>query len=96
MATIQVEKRKRGIFGWIVASVFWGFNILMTVWITIGWAVLETTMQAEEDEITQAGVAIGGAIGTYMLLSLWFSGAVILGLMMFFTRGKKITITREL
>ena len=93
MATIQVEKRKRGIFGWIVAILFWGFNVLMAASVASYWGILGT--METEGELEQAGAVIGGTIGTGMLFSLWFFGAVILGLMMFFTRGKKITITRE-
>ena len=93
MVTIQVEKRKRGIFGWIVAILFWGFNALMAAWVASYWGILGT--MESEDEIVQVGTVIGGTIGTGMLFTLWFFGAVILGIMMLFTRGKKVIITRE-
>ena len=95
MATIQVEKRKRGIFGWIVAMLFWGFNVLMAVWVLSFWGSLGGLYDQSEDQYVQAGTAIGGTIGTGMLFALWFFGAMILGLMMFFTRGKKVITTRE-
>jgi hypothetical protein len=95
MATMQIEKRKRGIFGWIVAIVFWGFNIFMAAWVATYWGLLGTSYESAGDAAAQAGTAIGGAIGTGMLFSLWFFGAVILGIMMLFTRGKKVIISQE-
>lgn len=40
----------------------------------------------------EAGVAIGGAIGTASLLFFWALGDIILGMLTFFTRGKKIIV----
>lgn len=96
MATIQVEKRKRGIFGWIVAILFWGFNALMVAWVASYWGSLGGLHGQSEDQFEQAGAVIGGTIGTGMLFAFWFFGAVILGLMMFFTRGKKVVTTQEI
>lgn len=41
------------------------------------------------------GAAIGATLGVGMVLSIWVMGGIILGLMMLFTRGKKIVITKE-
>jgi hypothetical protein len=95
MTTVQVEKRKRGIFGWIIAIIFWSFNLIMIAWLAMYWGLLGEVVDQTQDTAAKAGAVVGGAIGTGMVFSLWFFGAVILGLMMFFTRGKKVTITRE-
>jgi hypothetical protein len=33
MSLVQIEKRKRGVFGRLVAFAFWGWNALMVVWV---------------------------------------------------------------
>lgn len=43
----------------------------------------------------KAGAAIGATLGTGMVLTFWVMGTVILGLMMLFTRGKKVIVTKD-
>ncbi len=52
-------------------------------------------MNIAASDAEMAGAAIGTAIGARMILTVWVMGAVILGLMMFFTRGKKVITTKE-
>lgn len=91
MATIvRKEKRKRGFFGWVFLILFLGFNALMVLWLGAYWAALsdmETSSSAEA-----AGAAIGGTIGSGMLLTLWVFGDIILGIFVLLTRGQKIII----
>lgn len=93
MATLtRTEIRKRGIFGWIMLILFWGFNALMALSLFAGLAATSETGAAAVSEAEKAGHAIGTAIGVGMIMSIWVSGAVILGLFVLFSRGKKIII----
>ena len=33
----QIEKRKRGLFGWVVAILFYGFNAAMILMMVLTW-----------------------------------------------------------
>lgn len=95
MATIQIEKRRRGVFGWLVAIVFWAFNLLMA-WMMItafraGGEVASTATSSAET----TGAVIGAGMAVTMILWVWLFGAFILGIMMFFTRGRRIIETIE-
>lgn len=95
MPTITTETRKRGLFGWIVAILFWGWNAIMG-WSFIGG--LGATGEGYKSAATngqQTAYTIGSTIGFGLILMLWMFGAVILGLMMMFTRGKTTLVTRE-
>ena len=89
MGTLQIERRKRGIFGWIVAIIFWTFNILTAVWLFGAFKA------GSEMPATEAGIAIGIGVAVTVILWTWLFGAIILGIMMFFTRGKRIIETIE-
>ena len=95
MATVTTERRKRGVFGWIVAILFWAFNAFMLFAVIMGISSTTDQMDSAITDAERAGTAIGATLGLGMILSVWFFGAVILGIMMLFTRGKKITITEE-
>ncbi len=90
--TIQIETRQRGFIGKIFKWLFILFNILMLVWIIAGVSNVSGIETANEYEA--AGAAIGTAIGVGMLIGLWVCGDLILGMFMFFTRGKKIIETK--
>jgi len=85
---VQLKKATRTFFGKIIKWLFIGFNILMLFWLisymgTIGEAVSTGT------EAESAGAAIGGAMGTGMLLSIWVFGDIIIGIFVLFTRPKE-------
>ena len=66
---------------------FWGFNILMVLWIWGGTqSAVET--QAGLSGAEAAGAAIGTGIGVTLLIFIWLIGAIILGLMALLTRPK--------
>lgn len=82
-----LRKTKRGIFGKLVIFAFWGFNILMVLWIWVG------TQGAVESQsglsgAEAAGAAIGTGIGFTFLIFVWLIGAIILGIMALLTRPK--------
>jgi hypothetical protein len=60
----------------------------MVFWVVSYFAVIGETVSTTFSEAAQAGAAIGGTIGTGMLLGLWVMGAVILGLFVLFTRAR--------
>lgn len=96
MATIQIERRKRGLFGKLFLLLFWLFNLAMIVWLIAYWVVLgRMSGEAAGNAAGQAGLAIGGTLGTGTLLVLWLLGDTILGALCFFSRGPKIIETRE-
>lgn len=90
--TVRVEKRQRGVFGWLFLLLFWGFNVVMAVGFFGGMSDSVEQGAAITSEAEQAGFAIGTAIGFGMILTIWAFGAIILGLFVLFTRGKKTII----
>ncbi|RUX08201.1 MAG: hypothetical protein EOS71_00575 [Mesorhizobium sp.] len=97
MPTIErVEIRRRGIFGTLVWWIFIAFNALMVLWMYFAIKGTSTQYQATTDAAAQAGTAIGGGIAVVMLLWVWIFGAIILGLIVALSRGKKVTIERTI
>jgi len=92
MATVvRQEVRKRGFFGWVFLLLFLGFNLLMLLWLVAGVSAVADMDAAGDAE--SAGRAVGGAIGFGIILFLWVSGSVILGLLALLTRGRKTVVT---
>lgn len=89
--TVRIEKRRRGIFGWIFLLLFWGFNLLMA-WAFFAGIAAMSDAPAPVSEAEKAGAAIGTALGISMILGIWGMGALILGLFVMFTRGPKTVI----
>lgn len=87
---IRKETRKRGFFGWLFLLLFIGFNLLMLLWLVSYWSHLGALSPASDAE--RAGTAIGGTIGSGMLITLWAMGDIILGLFVLLTRGRKTII----
>lgn len=90
--TIRTEKRKRGIFGWVFLLLFWGFNAIMAVAFFAGISDSVDKGSQLTSEAEQAGHAIGSVIGMGMVLGIWVMGAVLLGIFVLLTRGKKVIV----
>lgn len=90
---IREERRQRGVFGWIILLLFWGFNAFMLWWLIAGVSAMRQ-VDVGPDKYSQAGATIGIGIGIGFIVSIWGFGAVILGLMALLTRGKTIVIER--
>ena len=90
----QIEKRRRGPFGWIVAILFYGFSIVMILMMALTWVGVGSVGDSFDDA-SVAAIGVAGFFSTVALIWFWLFGAIILGIMMFFTRGKKIILTRD-
>jgi hypothetical protein len=94
--TTRIERRKRGIIGWIFLLLFWGFNALMAFSFVAGLSGTAESYATMGTEAERAGHAIGTMIGGGMILGIWAMGALILGLFVFLTRGDKVIVeTRD-
>jgi len=95
MATItRIETRKRGIFGWIFMILFWAFNALMAFGLFGGISSNMNRAETLGTEAEKAGYAIGTAIGAGGILVVWVLGAILLGICVLLTRGKKVIVER--
>jgi hypothetical protein len=95
----QVTKHQRGFFGRIWQITFWLFQAFMIWTIFINADAISSQMatdcaaMTEESQRTacEAGTVIGGGIVAVGGWFVWFIGTVILGILMFATRGKLVT-----
>jgi hypothetical protein len=92
---IRTVKYERGIFGKLVKLLFVLFNLLMLFWLFAYWANV-TPVMSEGSSAEQAGAAIGSAIGTGLIFMIWGTGAVVLGIPLLLTRGKRVEIEERI
>jgi hypothetical protein len=85
----RVTRQKRGFFGQLFLIVFFGFNLLMVVWLFDYWGRVDL---GGASEAARTGAAIGTTIGTGIVLFIWALGAVITGLLAILTRGRDVSI----
>jgi hypothetical protein len=90
MARVVREKHERGCLGVGFLALFWLFNAYMLYAVVSGAANI-SQIEVNSDA-ARAGAAVGTTIGFGILLVIWALGAVILGLLSFFTRGPKVLI----
>src|SRR5262249_54045330 len=87
---IRTEKRQRSPLGQLIKWVFIAFNVFMLLWLVSGMhAVSQMTPHTDAGRV---GHAIGAAVGFSMIISLWVSGALILGLFVLLTRGDTVIV----
>lgn len=91
---VRTERYRRGIFGHLIKWVFIAFNLLMVYALSQYWVGLGE-LERPASEAGRAGAAIGGTIGTGMIVFFWVAGAVILGLLTILTRGRKVIVEEE-
>ncbi|MBM2575203.1 hypothetical protein JQC91_02695 [Jannaschia sp. Os4] len=84
----RLRKPRRGFFGSLFKWAFILFNVLMAVWIISYWSDLSEMSGDLSSEAERAGAAVGGTIGSGVLLILWVIGDIILGLLVLFTRPR--------
>lgn len=69
--------QSRHIFRWVFLAV----NVLFLVWLIAGVGSVDTTPPAGANaEAFEAGTAIGAGVGAMMIIFLWVSVDVILGI----------------
>jgi hypothetical protein len=95
MPPVQREVSDRTVFGKLVKWLFIGFNILMMIWIIVGWLAASHVSGGAVSSAERAGAAIGTGLGMMFLLFIWGIGDLILGLFVLFTRRKKIITVEE-
>lgn len=84
----QLREPKRGFFGKLFKWSFIVFNVIMVVWLVSYFMEIGEMTSGPASDAERAGQAIGGTIGTGLLLSLWVMGDIILGFLVLFTRPK--------
>lgn len=93
--TVQIERRQRGFMGRFFQFLFWAFNILMFLWLASALAGMGEVANNASSEAEKAGAGLGIMLGLGMIFSTWLTGALVFGLMMYASRGKKIIETIE-
>jgi hypothetical protein len=92
---VETHIRKLGLFGWLFRIVFWAFNVFMALWAWLTSVGLSRLHQAVgTSPAAKAGYDVGVAIDIGALAFLWLAGAVILGLFVLLTRGRKTVVIR--
>ncbi len=89
MARRMIEKRKRGIFGYVFLTLFWIFNAFMAFAVVKGLGDAGSHLETMKTAAERTGGEIGLVMGATFLLLIWAMGAVILGLFCILTRGKR-------
>ncbi len=83
----QLNKPKRGFFGFIFKWLFVLFNILMILSFILSVTIIGGSISNISDaQITEA--IIGTVIIMSILIGIWIAGDIILGLFVLFTRPK--------
>lgn len=88
---IRTVRYVRGPVGKIVKWLFIGFNLFMAFWLFSYWGDVAPMMN-DGSSAAQAGAAIGSTIGTGMILMIWVLGAIVLGIPVLLTKGKRVEI----
>lgn len=91
----KIIRHIRTPFGKVIKWSFIGYNLLMLLWLLSYWVGLGDLINTSQDEYSQAGAAIGGMLGTGMVLMLWVLGVIILGIPTLLTKGDIYEYTEE-
>lgn len=90
-----IEKRRRGFFGWFFLLLFWGFNLLMAyaIIVSVGKSPPPAGLTQAQRDAYNAGIGLGVMVSLFF----WAAGAVVFGLLAYFSRGKRefIEITED-
>lgn len=95
MATIQKEIRKRSFIGKLIKWTFILFNLIMAFWLFSYWGSLGDISNQAGSNAERTGVAIGGTMGSGLIIFVWLAGAVILGIITMLTRGQRLLISED-
>lgn len=82
-------KPQRTTLGKVIKWLFIGFNVFMLIWLVGGLGSTASDISEIQDDDSRAAASIGAGIGTMALIFLWLAGAVILGMLTYFTRARR-------
>jgi len=91
----MIERRRRGVFGWIMLTLFWAWHVLMIAWFVSSVSGMATVVNDAASEAQRSGAAIGATLGVGIILFFWVAGTLIFGALAFFTRGRREIIEVE-
>ena len=83
----RYERKKRGIFGWLLLIAFWLFNGFMLIAVVAVWLKVGDSLSTK-----RLGVHVGAII---IPVYFWAVGDLILGLCAYLTRGRRATIVTD-
>ena len=86
-----VTKHQRGFFGRVWQIAFWLFQATMVLLVVANFQAVDQVTTDCVEAACDAGAVIGGGILAIGGWFIWFLGTLILGLLMFATRGKLVT-----
>jgi len=82
-----VKKRVR-VLTWVILAI----NALFLIWLVSETVYIRNTTCDHADLSCDPAKAVGGGVGTIMIITLWVAADVILGIIWLVTRKKKPTI----
>ncbi len=85
MEMITYVRSGRGVFGILVSGTFWGFHLVMLLWVGIAIATL-FNVTPDNAPGSGMGFALGGTLALGWIAGFWAAGSIILGSMMYFTQ----------
>lgn len=85
---VQLRKPTRSFMGKLFKFLFIAFNIIMVLWMFSYFGAIGDQYGTSASDAEAAGTAIGGTIGTGILMMFWVLGDIILGLFVLMTRPK--------
>lgn len=90
-----MTKHQRGFFGRVWQIVFWLFQLAMAGFVVANFQAVGVVTEDCVEVACQAGATIGGGIIAIAGWFMWFLGTLVLGLLMFATRGVLVTYDVE-
>ena len=86
-----ITKHQRGFFGHIWQIAFWLFQLSMIGLVVANFQAVDQVSSECAESACQAGAVIGGGIIAVGGWFVWLLGTLVLGILMFATRGKMVT-----
>jgi hypothetical protein len=88
---VRIVKRKRGFFGWTFLLLFALFNLFMAAWLAAYWPA-GLPLAAANALAERIAVALGFSMGVEVIAGIWLIGAIVLGLLALFIRGRNALV----
>lgn len=90
-----IERRRRGLVGFVTLTFFWicnGFMVLWFAFVVKDWAILSSQLVTSAEK---AGSGIGIVIGLGTIFSLWALVLAVTSVLVLMTRGRKEIIETD-